>query len=110
MKKITAIVTISKEIATFFTKRWYALVAPNETRDEKKIDNFIKLFDAIDKHNRDNINWQLIKYREMGFSKKHIREKILPVIEAGQDNMSIIKHISPENLLRPPNKTDEKGD
>ncbi len=108
MKRFGQIAAVLKQISAFCTKRWYALVAPTEVRDEKNIANYIKLVDAAEKNYRDSVDWQIKKYKEIGCSQKDIRDKVLPMIKGEQANIAILWNMSRERLLKPPDNTAEK--
>ncbi len=110
MKRFRQTVAVFKRMAAFFTKRWYALVAPTETRDEKKIANYIKLVDATEKNYREGINWRIKTYQELGCSKKVIRAKVLPMIETERSNATILASILPQGLLSPPEENTKKAE
>ncbi|MHC4283572.1 MAG: hypothetical protein ACYSWZ_11460 [Planctomycetota bacterium] len=93
----------SKRVLGWLAKRWDVIIAPDDLKTKRRIDNVDKAVDVAVKATKakhDMIDWKIKCYRELGLSKEEIREKLMTDIEKETDPLSVIVKLAKEGAVR----------
>lgn len=97
MKVLSLILKCGKGVVAWITRRWEAIVSPEEAKTGKKIKNLKELVDVADsvkKSNQQTIEWKKQQYSDLGLTKKEVRDRLLPQIDKDEDNLSVMQRLA----------------
>lgn len=92
----------SKRVLGWLAKRWEVIIAPDDVKTKRQLDNIDKAVDVAvktTKAQQDTVKWKIECYQELGLSKKAIREKLMPDIEKEIDPYSVLEKLAKEGAI-----------